>query len=75
MVENAWEEVEDNLHFVENSNFIRGSTEADIRNCSGVNSQKNTHGGVHGGVILLHFWTGPTGTITLVIIFCNFTIF
>ena len=64
MVENAWEEVEDNLHFVENSNFIRGSTEADIRNCSGVNSQKNTHGGVHGGVILLQ---------SFIILACNFT--
>ena len=46
VVENAWEEIAENLDFVENSDFIRGSTEAAVRSCCGINSQENTHGGV-----------------------------
>ena len=45
VVKNVCEKIAKNLDFVENSNFIRGSTEAAALSCSGVNSQKNTHGG------------------------------
>ena len=45
-VQNVWEKIAENLDFVENSNFIRGNTEAVVRCCSGVNCQKNIHGGV-----------------------------
>ena len=38
MVLNVWEKVGENLCFVENSNFIKGSTEAAVRGCSSVNS-------------------------------------
>ena len=46
MVQNVWEKIAEDLCFVENSNFIRGSTEAGIHGWSGINSQKNTRGGV-----------------------------
>ena len=35
----------ENLDFLENSNFIRRSTEADFRGCSAVHLQENTCGG------------------------------
>ena len=38
MVQNANEKIDENLHFVEDSNF---STEAAVRRCSGVNSLQN----------------------------------
>ena len=37
MVQNVLEEITENLGFVENSNFIRGSAEAAVRRCSGIN--------------------------------------
>ena len=36
--------VAENSDFVENSNFIRKSTEAAVRGCSGMNWQEDTHG-------------------------------
>ena len=47
MIKNVQEENKENRDFVENSNFIRGSTEAAVRDCSGVNLQENTLGRVH----------------------------
>ena len=41
-----WEKIAENLDFVENSNLIRGITEALVCSCSRVNSQENTHGKV-----------------------------
>ena len=46
MVQNVWEKITENLGYVENSNFIRGSTEAAVRGCSGINSKENTGGGI-----------------------------
>ena len=46
MVQNAWENIAENLGFVENSNFIRESTEAAVSRFSAVNSHENTCGGV-----------------------------
>ena len=37
----AWEKIVGNLDFEEYSNFIRGSTEAAVRSCSNINSEKN----------------------------------
>ena len=42
----AWEKIVGNLVFVEYSNFIRGRTEAAVRSCSNINSEKNTTVGV-----------------------------
>ena len=42
MVQNIWEKIAGNLDFVENSNFIRESTETDVHGCSGTNSQEIT---------------------------------
>ena len=36
--------IAENLDFVENSDFIRGSTGAGFRMCSSLNSQENTRG-------------------------------
>ena len=44
-VQNFWEKIAENLDFVENSDFIRGSKETFVRSCSHVNFQKNAHGG------------------------------
>ena len=44
MNQNFWGEITENLGFVENSNFIRGSTDAAVRGCSGINSKENTRG-------------------------------
>ena len=44
MVENGCEKITEKLGFGENSNFIRGSTKAAIRGCSGRNSKENTRG-------------------------------
>ena len=46
MVENVWENIAENLVFVENGNFVRESTEAAVPKCSGINSQENTRGRV-----------------------------
>ena len=35
----------ENLDFVENSNFVRGSAKAGFRGCSTVDSQEKTRGG------------------------------
>lgn len=42
----AWEKIAGNLDFVKYSNFITGSTEAAVRSCSNINSEKNTTVGV-----------------------------
>ena len=46
MVQNVWEKCSENLDFVENSNFIRESTEAAVRGFSGKNSRENPLDGV-----------------------------
>ena len=46
MVQNAWENIAENLGFVENSNFIRESTEAAVSRFSVVNSHESTCGRV-----------------------------
>lgn len=46
MVQNVWEKIAENLHFVESNNFIRKSTEAAVRQYFGVNSQETTVRGV-----------------------------
>ena len=46
MAQNVWDKIAENLDFVENSNFIRGSTEVAVRGCPGENSQENTRGRV-----------------------------
>ena len=46
MTQNVWEDIVKNACFVENSNFIRRSTEAPVRKCSSNNSQKNTRSGI-----------------------------
>ena len=38
MVQNFWEEITENLDFVENSNLMRGSTEEAVRECSVIKS-------------------------------------
>ena len=43
MVQNVCEETTEDLRFVENNNFIRGSTEAAVRRCSEINAHENTH--------------------------------
>ena len=46
MVQNAWKKITENLGFVKNSKFFRGSTEAAVCECFSINSQKNTCIGV-----------------------------
>ena len=46
MVQNVWEKIAETLGFVENSNFIKGSTEAAVGGCFGINLKENTSGGV-----------------------------
>ena len=46
MVQNIWEKIIENLAFVENSKFIRESTEAAVRGCFGITSQENNCGRV-----------------------------
>ena len=45
-VQNACEEIAENLDFEENNYFIRGSTAAAVRGCSVINSQQNTRDAV-----------------------------
>ena len=37
MAQNIWEKIAENIGFVENDNFIRGSTEAAVLGCSSIN--------------------------------------
>ena len=46
MVQNIWEKIAENLGFVENNNFIRGSTEAAVHGCSDINKPESSRGGV-----------------------------
>ena len=46
MEENVCEKFAVNLDFTENGNFIRVSTEAAGRGCSGTNAPEKTRGGV-----------------------------
>ena len=46
MVQNIWEKIAENLGFVENNNFIRGSTEVAVHRCSDINKQESSCGGV-----------------------------
>ena len=34
MVQNVWEKIAEDLHFIKNGNFIRECTEAAVRGCS-----------------------------------------
>ena len=43
MVQNKWEKTAGNLEFVENVNYIRGSTEAAVCECSGTDLHYKIH--------------------------------
>ena len=46
MVQNVWEKTAGILKFVENVNYIRGSKEAAVCECSGTDLHSNTRDGV-----------------------------
>ena len=46
MVQNVWEKTAGNLKFVENVNYIRGSKEAAVCECSATDLHSNTRDGV-----------------------------
>ena len=46
MVQNGLEKTTEDLGFVENSSFIRGSTEEAVRGCSGISAHENTRDSV-----------------------------
>ena len=49
MEENFGQKIAEDLEFVEYSNFIRRSTESDVRWCRGIDSEENTCGRILDG--------------------------